>query len=119
MINRRKEIRYRVQDSVFAIAPHELDHLGEIVDISRSGISFRYMDEKKDFGPATKLNIFSSVHDLFLSGFPFESVSDLELKGHPTSTISMRRHSGRFVSLTPQQQEQLDHFIDLHSLYAL
>jgi hypothetical protein len=119
MTNRRKEDRYRVRDGVFAIDINEPQRLGEIVDISRSGIAFRYMDGQNSFTPTTGLNIFSSTHSLFLTNFPFETISDIQIEGHPTSAINMRRHSGRFTSLSEKQQEQLDDFIDLHSLYSV
>lgn len=119
MTERRKENRYRVRDGTFAIDINEPRRLGEILDISHSGISFRYMDGQDNFKPATGLNIFSSTHSLFLSNYPFEAVSDVQMDGHPTSAIFMRRHSGKFTSLTQQQQEQLDSFIDHHSLYPV
>jgi c-di-GMP-binding flagellar brake protein YcgR len=117
MINRRKETRYRVRDGVFAIDTDEPQRLGEVIDISRGGIAFRYMDGASDPNPLKKLNIFSSTHSLFLNDYSFESVSDVQIEGHPSSAIRMRRHGGKFVSLTPQQQEQLDNFINLHCLY--
>jgi c-di-GMP-binding flagellar brake protein YcgR len=117
MINRRKETRYRVRDGVFAIDTHEPQRLGEVIDISREGIAFRYMDGPNDLCPSTKLNIFSSTHSLFLSDYNFKNVSDIQIEGHPSSAIHMRRYGGKFIDLTPQQQEQLDDFINLHSLY--
>lgn len=119
MTDRRNEIRYRVRDGVFAIDTHEPQRLGEILDISRSGIAFRYMDGPNNFKPTTELSVFSSTHSLFLSNFPFETVSDIEIEGHFTSAILMRRHSGKFTSLTQPQQEALDNFIDLHSMYPV
>ena len=119
MPNRRKENRYRVRDGVFAIDINEPQRLGEIIDISRSGIAFRYMDGTDNFKAATGLNIFSSTHSLFLTNFPFEMVSDIQIEGHPTSAIHMRRHSGKFTALSEEQKGQLDDFIDLHSLYAV
>lgn len=119
MKNRRKEARYRVRDGVFVIDVHDPQHLGEIIDISRSGIAFRYMQGQNSYHPIKGLNIFSSTHSLFLSNFSFETVSDIEIEGHPKSTLPMRRHGGQFTSLSHRQQEQLDNFIDLHSLYPL
>jgi c-di-GMP-binding flagellar brake protein YcgR len=119
MTNRRKEDRYRVRDGVFAIDINEPQRLGEILDISRSGIAFRYMAGPNDFRASTGLNIFSSTHSLFLNNFPFETVADIQIEGHPTSVINMRRHSGKFTSLSERQQEQLDDFIDLHSMFPV
>jgi hypothetical protein len=119
MNERRKEPRYRVRDGVFAIDVNESQRLGEIIDISRSGISFRYMNGQNKFDLTTALNIFSSTHSLFLNQFPFETVSDIPVQGHPASAITMKRTSGMLHSLSDQQQEQLDSFIDLHSTHPV
>lgn len=118
MNERRKESRYRVCDGTFAIDVNEPGRLGEIIDISRSGVAFRYMSGPNNFQPATSLNIFSSTHSLFLNQLPFETVSDFPMPGHPTSAIIMRRSSGKFT-LSSEQQEQLDSFIALHSTYPI
>jgi hypothetical protein len=112
MIEKRKEPRYRVCDRAFTIDWSETQRLGEIMDISRSGMSFRCIDEQNGFKSMSELGIFSSVHNFFLKRIKFETLSNVQLHGHPTSTIIMRRHSGRFLSLTALQQEEIDNLID-------
>jgi hypothetical protein len=112
MIEKRKEPRYRVCDRAFAIDWSEPQRLGEIIDISRSGISFRCMDGLNGFKPITELGIFSSTHSFFLKNVKFETLADVRLHAPPTSTIVMRRHSGRFHELTAGQQEEIDNLID-------
>jgi hypothetical protein len=115
-MNRRKEPRYSVSDGVYALDAHDSRRFGEVVDISRSGVAFRYLDGYNNYKPSTELGIFSSSHRFFLTGISFETAADFQISGHPTSRINMRRHSGRFSSLTPQQRAELDRFIELHSI---
>ena len=115
MNDRRKEPRFRLRDNAFAIGPGEPKRLGKLIDISRSGLSFQYMEEANNFGAGTELHIFSSAHSLFLESFSFEIVSDSPMPKHPASTLYMRRRGGRFSLLAAGQQAQLDEFISLHS----
>lgn len=114
--NRRKEPRYPVRDGAYAIDSHEPQRFGEILNISRSGIAFRYLDGHNNYKPATELGIFSSAHRIFVDSISFETISDFQISGHPTSRITMRRHSGRFSALTRQQEAELERFIQLHSM---
>ena len=116
MMERRKEPRFLIRDNAFAVDAYKPQRLGKIIDISRSGISFQYMEGADNFQPSTELHIFSSIHSIFLRDVPFEATSDLRISGHPASIIFMRRHGGRFPSLSDQQQAQLDKFIDIHSV---
>ena len=116
MKERRKEPRFRVCDSTFAVDSCEPRRLGRLIDISRSGISFQYMENLDNPQPDTELHIFSSTHPLFLKSFPFETVYDSPSRVHPKSLLAMRRHGGRFLSLSAGQQAQLDEFISLHKV---
>ncbi len=112
MRERRKEPRFKVRKGAFAvdwITPHRL---GEIIDISLSGLSFRCIEGDNGFAKKTALGIFSSTHKIFLRDLPFQTLSDIGIPGHPTSTIAMRRQSGRFVALAAEQQEHLAHLIE-------
>lgn len=112
MIEKRKEPRYRVCDRAFAFDLSEPQRLGEIIDISRSGLSFRCIDGLNGFKPVSKLDIFSSTQNFFLKRITFETLADVRLQAPPTSTIIMRRHSGRFQALTTKQQEEIDNLIE-------
>jgi hypothetical protein len=78
-------------------------------------MSFRCIDGQNGFKSMSELGIFSSAHSFFLKRIKFETLADVRLQGHPTSTIIMRRHSGRFLSLTARQQKEIDDLIDRHS----
>lgn len=115
MDERRKEPRYRVCSNTFAVDWSTPQRLGEVLDISRSGMSFRCIEEDNGFYPTSRVGIFSSANKFFLQEIEFETVSDTQVLGHPHSFINMRRQSGRFLSLTPEQQHDIDAFIDLYA----
>ena len=115
MIEKRKEPRYRICDRAFTIDWSEPQRLGEIIDISRSGMSFRCIDGQNGFKQMSELGIFSSTHDFFLKRIKFETLSDVRLQAPPRSTIIMRRHGGRFLSLSAGQQEEINNLIDHYS----
>ena len=80
MIEKRKEPRYRVCDRAFAVDLSEPQRLGEIIDISRSGISFRCIDGQNGFKSMSELGIFSSTHNFFLKHIKFETLVDVRLR---------------------------------------
>jgi hypothetical protein len=112
MIEKRKEPRYRISDRAYTIDWSAPRRLGEIIDISRSGMSFRCLHDHNGFKQMAELGIFSSIHNFFLKHIKFETLADIRLEAPPTSTIIMRRHSGRFLSQTDQQREELGEFIE-------
>lgn len=115
MIEKRKEPRYRACDRAFTIDLSEPQRLGEIIDISRSGMSFRCIDGHNGIRQISELGIFSSTHNFFLKRIKFETLANVRLQAPPTSTIIMRRHSGRFLSLTAGQREEINKLIECHS----
>ena len=114
MTEKRKEIRHRVKERTFVIDWSTPQRLGEIIDISRSGLAFRCMEGQNGFQAKTELGIFSSAHKFFLQRILFETLSDVRIEGHPSSSIIMRRYSGRFFSLTREQKKEIERFIDKH-----
>ena len=115
MIEKRKEPRYRINGRAFAVDWSDPQRLGEIIDISRSGMSFRCFHDHNGFKQMSELGIFSSIHNFFLKRIKFETLADIRLDAPPTSTIIMRRHSGCFLSLTDQQREEIGNFIEYFS----
>jgi len=108
----RKLERYGVRDGAMAVIGKNANVLGQIIDISRGGLSFRYMDngmiEEKD----DLLTILSTDQHFYLVNIPFQTVSDFALVNVPTfSSIIMRRRCVRFRDLDEEQARRLDEFI--------
>lgn len=86
--------------------------MGKLIDASRSGIAFSYVEEN-DSAPAEidDLGILISGIGAITENLPFQLVSDVPIPGPPTSTVVMRRCGGRFLPLTPEQESELEGFV--------
>ncbi len=111
MQENRQEKRYRVKEGAIAVIGNHANVLGQIIDISLSGLSFRYMDngQKED---NDRLTILSTDQNFYLVNIPFETVSDFSLHNIPSfSSMVMRRRCLRFGTLTAEQTAQIKRFI--------
>lgn len=111
---RRAHKRYRLkEDAIVATSAR----LGQIVDISMGGLSFRYIAKTSTMDETSnELDIFLSRDDFYLEKVPFEKVSDdVSVYDSPFSIIKMRRFSVKFGSLTSEQKHQLERFLRYHT----
>ena len=111
-IDRRKHVRYRAKEHVYVnIRSQSAEEIGQLVDISKGGLSLNYPLNDNKSASYNELGIFSSI-DLATERISFKTVSDIEMLnqlkfGH----LKLRRHSLQFENLTPEQEAKLDYFI--------
>jgi hypothetical protein len=112
---RRRYRRYRARDGAFAtLIPNE--RLGQIHDISKGGLSFCYLVEKRSPGPASEVNIVVAGTRFKLVRLPYRTVFDRELQRRFSFSPVRVRHMGlQFVALTPAQEDMLARFIRYHT----
>lgn len=114
LIKRRKNKRFPVKVSAFATLGPHFTVLGEIVDISRSGLAFCHISEKQqpEVAPVldTFLHIFSSDMSFSLLGVPIKAISDFEMK-NKIGFNPMWRRGVAFGEMTEGQKSQLEYFI--------
>ncbi len=117
LIERRKEIRYKAIKEAVVIPDRGSSIECKIIDISRSGMAFCY-DKPKNFSKAiTELTIHAVDGDFSFVDIPCTSISNIQNADDscddPTHSI---RHSISFGNLTSSQMEQIEHFIQNHSM---
>lgn len=114
LIERRKYRRFKVRHPAFVVFNTQPTRLGEILDISMSGLSFRYMvDSEEVVNQSRELDILFGDDDFYLDKLPFSTVCDrLSNNGLPFSTMIMRRRGVRFGELNDMQRDQLEYFIE-------
>lgn len=105
--------RYRVRAG--AIAALNDSKLGSITDISRGGLSFRYIDfgyeEAEESWEATEVSIVNDA-GFALHNVPCRIIMDNRSQSeYHFSTLRMNTCRLQFVEMTPEQQAQLDYFI--------
>lgn len=129
-ISRRIHTRYKVKDGAFAVLYQNSSKLGQIIDISMAGFSFRYsdsqyMDNDRD-GKAffyhdhqgrlenlTAFDIFLVDSGIYIDRIPCKIISNFEIDEQESSnSISMKRCCIQFDELVPEQISDLAYFIE-------
>ena len=116
-VERRQMKRFKVADGAFAALVNHGSRLGQIRDISKRGLSFRYIDSEKEHPDASELKIILGSGGLCMDRVPFKKVADFEIKNEFSfSSIKMRQIGLQFGDLTPEQQVRLNNFIQNHTI---
>ncbi len=111
---RRKHRRLQLQGDGVALLKMPSSHatiVGEIMDISVGGVSFRYISgQEPDDGPS-ELSLVSADHSFYLGSLPITTVSDLEMAKIPFGSVSTRRRGLKFGKMGQNHTFALEHFI--------
>ena len=112
---RRKYKRFHVQNGAHAVlGTHYAELLGQIIDISRGGVSFRYVAGEKPSSGSFELDI--SLANFYLRKVPFKNISDFQIANEFfLGSIPIRRRGVQFGELTPNRISQLEYFIQRHT----
>lgn len=111
-IERRKYSRFWAKDGALIEVRSHRGRLGEIIDISKGGLAFRYIDIGDRPKGSFELDIFLKEADFRLEKVPAKTISDLKTtKYFPYSSTKTRRQGVQFGELTRNQISKLDHFI--------
>lgn len=139
---RRKHKRFFVKNRIFAVVrskEHCLRHIenlskaeialalinshsprmGEILEISRGGLSFSYIDIENKVKQTTlsEMDILFAEKDFHLSRLPFKAVKDdAMLDENPFNAFSMKRMTVKFEELTPRQQIKIEHLLSNYTV---
>ena len=114
LVERRKHKRYMAPHGAFAVLAVECHFakLGQIIDVSRGGLSFSYAGTEEWIGESLELGILFAEQKFRLDNVPFKTVSDFEMVGEtPASDVVIRRRGVRFGGLTYEQKFELEQFI--------
>ena len=117
IIERRDHMRFRTQEDAFAtLRGRHISKLGQIIDISKGGLAFRYIDTGGPPNGSHELDIFLAENGFHLEKVACKTISDSEAeREHPFSTIKMRRRGVQFRALKKYQTSQLEYFIWNHT----
>ena len=116
-VERRQHPRFKAAEGVFAALVNHSSKLGQIKDISKMGLSFRYIDHGGQAGEASELKIIIGSGGLYLDKVPFTKVADFQVRSeHSFSSLKMRQIGLQFGELTRQQRIRLENFIQKHTI---
>jgi hypothetical protein len=116
-VERRQQPRFKAVEGVFAALVNHHSQLGQIKDISKTGLAFRYIDHGDASGEASELKIIIRKGGLYLDKLPFKKVADFQLKNeYSFSSLIMRQIGLQFGDLTSRQYIRIEHFIQKHTI---
>lgn len=108
-MERREDSRVKIRGEVFVTRKQSKRKIGRVIDISRGGLAFFYLDTESM--PETfsgELGIWLQEKNLFLPDVTARTISDIEIQyNNPMQQIPLRRRSVQFCSLPFEQAEQL------------
>lgn len=114
--DRRKYTRFRAKPGALVVFDNKNKQPGRIIDISKGGLAFCYVDGRDKLEESAELGIFFGEDNFSLDSLPFETVFDCILvEGAPNTPKNINLRSVKFGKLTSKQQYQLAYFIEANT----
>lgn len=112
IVERRKNKRYKAKEGAYAaISPHSR-RLGQIIDISMGGLSFKYIDNNDEKSENPERSIFLSSLGYYVGELPFQTIEDYEITNYPSfSSMKLRKRRVKFTDLSFKQLFDLDFYL--------
>ena len=112
LTERRKNKRFSLKDPAFAVMYYSPDRIGQITDISKSGLAIRYVKNEECTGLLNELDILQSDFSLYIHRIKAKSISDIKIIDNTfIGSKELRRCGIQFENLSSTQLAQLEDFI--------
>ena len=108
---RRKFKRFQVKSSVFVLLGPDFTEFGQIIDISRDGLSFRYLNGTKPLKEPLEIDIIAGDGKFYLERLSLVPITECEDKNGFSVRPLMNRRCVQFGDLMPNQIFGLEYFI--------
>ncbi len=115
-VDGRQHNRFKVRDGGFAALSHGFTVLGQIIDISRGGLSFRYVASEARTNGSAELSILMTDGSFCFEKVPFKTVWDSAMpREFSLGAITLRHCGVQFGDLSHGQRVDLEHFIQSYT----
>lgn len=109
---RRIQKRFRVQNGSFAALCPRFTVLGQITDISVSGLAFRYVASEERSKESSQLSILLTDGSFYFDRIPFKAIWDTSMPSEFSfGAITLRQCGVKFGDLTHSQKLDLEYFM--------
>ena len=114
--DRRKHKRHRAQVSAFVDIRIGRIKVGKIVDISRGGLAFRYVDERERLKEQFELDMYFRDNNFRIEYVPVNTIWDRRSPRELSLSTRTRLRGVQFGKLTQTQFSELERFLLLNTL---
>lgn len=119
-VPRRKHERYKTKDFVFVEIKDSAVTIGQVLDISKGGLSFQYLDIARVPKKSFEIDIYVKNNGFHMDNVLFKSITDLKVyKEYFLSYMRMRRRGGQFNELSQTQIYQIENLITNYTLVSV
>ncbi len=117
---RRMHTRYRVKEGAYAALSPDSAKMGQIIDISRGGLCFRYIVQVDQVDDTSETHVFVGDEGIYLEKMPNRVIEDVPVEDGPFPGSIMlgprtmrvvRQRRVCFGDLNGNQAAQLEYFI--------
>jgi len=119
IVNQRRYARFEVPSySAYAVFRRHWSRssiMGNIVDISLDGLSFRYIASEESSYRSSDIDILLTDGSFCLNKVRVNTISDLEANSETSVGLETRRCSVQFGDLTDDQKSDLRYFIQTYT----
>ncbi|MBW2266860.1 MAG: hypothetical protein JRF28_12015 [Deltaproteobacteria bacterium] len=116
-VEQRRHERFEVQDGAFASLSLQFAVLGQIANISKGGLAFRYVASRPRSKEYNRLNILLTDRSFFVDKLPFDSIWDIAIpQDFSFGPIAFRHCGVKFGPLESTQKLDLGYFTESYSL---
>lgn len=117
MPERRQYRRFLAIPGIYAALRNSGEKIGQVIDISRGGLSFCYIADGTQQNDAGRVDLFSPEGRFILKRLPVRTACDLPVdQDVPCSSIPVRKRGLEFLDIQPHQRQLLDHVLRQHTL---
>jgi hypothetical protein len=111
LFERRRHKRFQVTTGSCAYCRSCPDKVGQIIDVSRRGLTLSYVTHKDQLSSPLELDIVLPNGSVYLNKLPCRTISDFNTDDGTSIKFGTRRCGVEFGDLTDDQKFALNHFI--------
>lgn len=109
---RRKQGRYKTKNGSSVRFKSRPAMSGRLINVSRGGLAFDYLAEKRETNESMNLRLVSTSFDALSSSLSVKTIWDVRIRGRTSDASSTIRRCGvRFDDLTGDQKLDVDRLI--------
>jgi hypothetical protein len=113
---RRRHKRFPVQRKAYALLKTHESKLGQIVNISKGGLAFRYMSARKRLKGTFDIDIMITDNGFRLDNVRVRMISEREVNDERSfSFLKIRQLGVEFADLSQDQDARLEYFIQKYA----